>query len=217
MDYLGPFTKSRSGNRYVPVMTDYHTKWVEAVACPAASAAEAAKGFVEQVLLRHGTPETIISDRGQHCVGKLAEETFRLMGMNHVTTTAYHPQANGLCERFNCTLADILSMYVSLHHRDWDEFLFYTLLAYNSSQHETTGFTPFFLLNEHEPVLLINVTLRAQDGDRNTLVTYKIAFHLRQAYWLVSKRERNQQQRNKERYNATRRSADFHPGDLVYV
>lgn len=105
MDFLGPFTKSQSGNRYILVMTDYHTKWVEAVACPAATAAEAAQGFVREIVLRHGAPGRIITDRGQHFVASLIEEIFKAMGTDHVKTTAYHPQTNGLCERFNRTLA----------------------------------------------------------------------------------------------------------------
>lgn len=217
MDFIGPFTKSKAGNRYIVVITDYHTKWVEAVACPAATAAEAARAFVEQIVLRHGAPEKVISDRGQHFVANLTEEIFRLVGSEHATTTAYHPQANGLCERFNRTLADMLSMYVSSHHRDWDEFLPYVLFAYNSSTHETTGFTPFFLLHGHEPTLPVDVGSGAQRGFDYTLDAMKVARRLRQARKIVNEREKRQQEKNKRSYDARRRSVVYHQGDLVYL
>lgn len=82
------------------------------------------------------------------------------MGTNHVTTPVYHPQVNGLCERFNRTLADMLSMYILSHHHDWDEFVPFVLFAYNSSQQETTGFIPSFLLHGHESVVPIDVNLQ---------------------------------------------------------
>lgn len=160
MDFLGPFRKSRSGNRYILVMTDYHSKWVEAVALPTASASDAARGFVENVVLWHGAPDKLLTDRGRHFVASLIEDIFKLMQTNHATTTAYHPQTNGLCERFNRTLADMISMYVSSNHSDWDEFLPYLLFDYNSSHHDTMGYTPFFLLHGHEPNLPVGISLK---------------------------------------------------------
>lgn len=217
MDFLGPFVKSKRGHRYVLVMTDYHSKWVEAVACPAATAAEAAQAFVEQVVLRHGAPAKIITDRGKHFISTFIEEVFRAMGSNHVTTTAYHPQTNGLCERFNRTLADMLSMYVSTDHRDWDEFLPYVVFGYNSSQHETTGFTPFFLLHGREPTLPIDASLNLQRDNEGAFNAYAVARRLRQARELVAQRERDQQTKNKRAYDARRRGAVFRPGQFVYV
>lgn len=118
MDFLGPLTSSQDGNKYVVVIIDYHTKWVETVATPDATAASAAKAFMQAVVLRHGAPETVLTDRGRHFVSEMMEELFRLLDTNHARTTAYHPQTNGLCERFNRTLADMISKYVSSGHQD---------------------------------------------------------------------------------------------------
>ena len=52
-----------------------------------------------------------------------AGKVLKLLETNHLTTTSYHPQTNGLCERLNHTLADMLSMYISSDHRNWDEIL----------------------------------------------------------------------------------------------
>ena len=59
-------------------------------------------------------------------------------------TTAYHPETDGLVERFNGMLTSMLSMYVSGHRRDWDTFLPFVMFAYRKSIHESTQVTPFF-------------------------------------------------------------------------
>lgn len=156
---MGPLTESQGGNKYIVVMVDYYTKWVEAVATPEATAACAAKAFMDSMVLRHGAPERVITDKGRHFTAEMMEELFRLTSTNHTSTTAHHPQTNGLCERFNRTLAAMISKYVSAHHRDWDQFLQYVVFAYNSSVHETTGYSPFFLLHGREPTLPIDATL----------------------------------------------------------
>lgn len=61
-------------------------------------------------------------------------------------STPYHLQTNGLMERTNWTLVNTLSMYVEANHKDWDDVLPFITYAFNTAQHETTGYSPFFLL-----------------------------------------------------------------------
>lgn len=68
------------------------------------------------------------------------------MGIHKSTTTAYHPQCDGLVERQNRTLQDILSSYVSAHWDDWDQLVSLAVYAYNTSTHESTGFSPYELV-----------------------------------------------------------------------
>ncbi|GBN65340.1 hypothetical protein AVEN_100055-1 [Araneus ventricosus] len=65
-------------------------------------------------------------------------------------TIAYHPQTNGLTERFNKTLTDMLYMYVDVEQRNWDQILPFVTFAYNMARQETTGLTPFYLLYGRE-------------------------------------------------------------------
>uniref|UniRef100_A0A090XF40 RNA-directed DNA polymerase n=2 Tax=Ixodes ricinus TaxID=34613 RepID=A0A090XF40_IXORI len=217
MDFLGPLTSSQDGNKYVVVIIDYHTKWVETVATPDATAASAAKAFMQAVVLRHGAPETVLTDRGRHFVSEMMEELFRLLDTNHARTTAYHPQTNGLCERFNRTLADMISKYVSSSHQDWDQFLPYATFAYNSSVHDTTGYSPFFLLYGHEPTLPIDAMLHLQLGHLKTPSNEEVMRRWESAKQIVAERERRAQRNNKERYDQHRRTSRFKPGDLVYI
>ncbi|GBM48927.1 hypothetical protein AVEN_18427-1 [Araneus ventricosus] len=65
----------------------------------------------------------------------------------HLLTTAYHPQTNGLTERLNKTLDDMLAMYVDVDQKNWDNILPFVTFAYNSAKQETMGFSPFCLIH----------------------------------------------------------------------
>ncbi|GFW66077.1 transposon Ty3-I Gag-Pol polyprotein [Trichonephila clavipes] len=71
---------------------------------------EIAKFLLEEIVLRHGAPRVIITDRGAVFRSRLVSSLVDLCNIDHRFTTAYHPQTNGLTERFNKTLADMLSM-----------------------------------------------------------------------------------------------------------
>jgi hypothetical protein len=144
IDLLGPFPLSNTGNKMIIVAVDYLTKWVELRAMPTGKADMVATFFVEQIVLRHGAPESIISDQGKCFIATLTQAVMKNLGTNHKTTSSYHSQANGLVERMNHTLAAMLSMYVSADHKDWDEALPYVCFAYNTARQDSTGYSPFF-------------------------------------------------------------------------
>ena len=162
MDLLGPFPSSASGNRWIVVCTDYSTRYAETKAVPHATAKEVAKFFIEQIVLRHGAPEAVITDRGAAFTANLMQEILRLSHTQHRRTTAYHPQTNGLTERLNKTLGDMLAMYVDIEHKTWDEILPYVTFAYNTAIQETTGYTPFHLVYGREPTTMLDAMLPHQ-------------------------------------------------------
>ena len=169
MDILGPFPTSQAGNRYIIVAVDYVTKWAEAAALPIAGAQQVADFFLNEVLLCHDAPRKLTTDQGKCFTAKMMQKVVRAMETNHQTTTAYHPQANGLVERLNHTLADMLSMYVSRDHTNWDVTLPFVRFAYNTSKQESTGKSPFYLMHGRHPVIPIDAICGA-DPDPKQLV-----------------------------------------------
>ena len=65
-----------------------------------------------------------------------------LFEIDKTRTTPYHPRSDGLCERMNKTLQQMLKAFVDSSRTDWDEHIPYLLMAYRSTVHESTGFTP---------------------------------------------------------------------------
>ena len=116
-----------------------------------------AKLLAEHIVPRHGVPRKLLSDRGANFLSKLMIELYKLLGIQKVNTTAYHPQTDGLVERFNRTLTDTLAKSAKDNRRNWDKRLPQVLFAYRTSPQESTELTPFMLLHGREAVLLYSV------------------------------------------------------------
>ena len=83
-----------------------------------------------------------------------------MCGVKHIISAAYHPQTNGLDERFNQMLQRSLLKMVEENKNDWERFLDPILLAYRTSKQASTKYSPFFLMYGREPRLLIDVQLK---------------------------------------------------------
>ena len=141
---------TQAGNKYAVVFIDYLTKWVEVFAVPDQTAETVARLFVEGVVCRHGVPQELLSDHGGNFLSELMQEVCRLMGMKKLNTLGYHPQCNGLVERFNSTLIQML-VKVTKNPKDWDRCLPYVVYAYHTTAQESTKESPFFLLYVRDP------------------------------------------------------------------
>ncbi|PIK57505.1 Retrovirus-related Pol polyprotein from transposon [Apostichopus japonicus] len=142
MDIMGPLPVSSRGNRYVVVIADYFTKWTEAFAIADMEAETVARVLVEEFICRFGVPEELHTDQGRQFESELFQHMCRLLDIHKTRTTPFHPQSDGMVERFNRTLEDMLSLVVSENQKDWDAWLPYLLMAYRSAEHESTGFSP---------------------------------------------------------------------------
>ncbi|UYV70481.1 K02A2.6-like, partial [Cordylochernes scorpioides] len=150
IDLLGRFPISHLGNKWIIVCTDYLTRYAITRALPSADAQQVAKFVLEDVVLKHGAPREIITDRGRVFQSKLISELTGLCSSAQRFTTAYHPQMNGLTERLNKTLANMMSMYMDVEQKEWDVILPFITFAYNTAKQDTTGFTPFSLIHGRE-------------------------------------------------------------------
>jgi hypothetical protein len=113
MDIVCPFPEIRRGHWYILVIGDYFTKWKEAFPIKDMEAATAAKHLVDEVICRLGVPTTIHTDQGKNFDSALIKEICELLGIKKTRTTPYHPQSDGLVERFNRTLVGMLSITMS--------------------------------------------------------------------------------------------------------
>jgi len=171
IDILGELPLTENGNKYVVVISDYFTKWTEALPMPNMEAVTVARLLVEQVVCRFGMPQIIHSDQGRQFESHLFQEMCKMMNIQKTRTSPYHPQSDGMVERFNRTLATMLSAYVQENQRDWDAHLPYVMMAYRSSEHETTGMSPNMLMFGHEVSTPLDLMFEMPHVGRQNSVT----------------------------------------------
>ena len=159
MDFVGPLPLSESGNRYLLVMADYYTRWVEAIPLPDQRAETVARVILRDIVSSYDVPAVLHSDKGPNFESKLIKELANLLGIKKVKTTAYHPQCDGLVERLNQTILRMLSKHVAENQKDWDLWLPCVLLAYISAKQSSTGQSPFRLMYGREARLPADVAM----------------------------------------------------------
>ena len=120
IDVLGPLPTTEAGNKYILVIADYFTKWVEAFPLPNQEAKTVADKLVNEVVCRFGIPLIIHTDQGRNFKSALFTEMCQLLDIQKTRTTPYHPQSDGMVERFNGTLEMQLSKFVDYNQKVWD-------------------------------------------------------------------------------------------------
>lgn len=215
IDLLGPFPRSTDGNRWVIVCVDHLTRYCETAALPSATAKDVSIFLLFQVILRHGPPRIVISDRGRQFTADVVEETLRLCSSSFRHSTPYHPQTNGLVERTNRTLANMLSMYIDSAHKNWDTILPFITYAFNTARHETTGYSPFFLLYARPPRYNLDTMLPYSAHHSEPI--NEILCRAEEARRLARLRTVTSQDRSKIRYDDRHRHVHFNPGDQVWL
>ncbi|GJV13674.1 reverse transcriptase domain-containing protein [Tanacetum coccineum] len=129
IDFMGPFPSSH-GNKYILVVVDYLSKWVEAKALPTNDARVVVK-FLKSLFARFGTPRAIISDRGTHFCNDQFAKVMSKYGVTHCLAIAYHPQTSGQVEVSNHGLKSILERTVGENRASWSRQTMMTLMGHH--------------------------------------------------------------------------------------
>ena len=110
VDFAGPLPLSEGKNRYILVCINYATRYPEAVPLKTQDA-ETVANVLFGIFSRVGIPTEILSDQGSNFMSELISELCRLLKIRRLSTTPYHPMANGLLENFNGVLKMMLKAY----------------------------------------------------------------------------------------------------------
>ena len=134
------------GNRHVVVFQDFLTKWPLVFPVPDQKAVRLVKLLTEEVIPLFGVPEALLSDRGTNLMSHLMLDICKKLGIRKLNTTAYHPECDGMVERFNRTLKTAIRKHAATYGPQWDRYLSGILFAYRNIPHDSTGEKPSYLL-----------------------------------------------------------------------
>ena len=223
IDILGPLPKTEDGNKYILVLTDYFTRWAEAYPLPNQATEEVAKVFMNQFIARFGVPRQLYTDKGTQFESKLFHELAKRLGIDKTRTTAMHPQSDGMVERLNRTIEETLSKFVARHQRDWDKHVYFVLMAYRSSVHESTGFSPSLLMLGREielPVDLLfgpNPNSKSYEENKEGNYLEDLTATLWDVHAIARDKMRDASDRQKKQYDHKIFARQYSVGDAVWV
>lgn len=218
MDYLTLET-CKGGYSYVLVVTDHFTRYAQAIPTRNMSAkttADALCGYIQH----YGIPRRFHSDQGANFCGTVIRHLCELLAIEKSRTSPYHPSGNGTCERFNRTLMNMLGTLDSDQKKDWKRFLGPLTYAYNSTRHDTTGYSPFQLLFGRQPRLPVDLVFGIGESEGVPKVpdyVKDLRARMCQSFELASAKAKESQLRQKTTYDLKARHAFLDIGDRVLV
>jgi len=219
LDLIGPLPKTRKGNRYIIVLVDYFTKWVEAEPLKQTSSDKVIR-FLKNVFARHGVPELLIADNGPQFYSEKTKAFLDLHDVYVHYTAIYHPASNGEVENRNKEIVKYLKL-LGNKEEDWDEVLPSALWALRTCKHERTKFSSFELLYGRQDLQPLELSLNKEGRNRyENDEEYLIQKFIQHQKWIQEAIE-NIETTNKlwsdRRKQIRRMRVEYKPGDLILV
>lgn len=208
---------SACGNRYAVVIMDYFSKFVRVYPVKRQDAETVTTVLLDWVY-DLGVPDRIHSDQGGQFESDLFQQMCRRLGIQKTRTTPYHPESDGMVERFMRTLKDMVAKYIDPQGQGWDTDIKAYTMAYNSSIHAVTGYSPFFLLHGFNPKMPLEATMAPPD-DAVPIRSY-LAERLKaisSAYKQVMRKTQESANKMAARYDEHASGEAYTTGDRVWI
>ena len=213
MDLIGPMATSTNGNKYALTVIDHCSGWAEVYPLPDKTNQGVWQAISNHFIPTHGVPEIIITDRGMEFNSNDFNQYLSQIGVDHRTTTSFHPNSNGKSERFNRSFKQLLSKLINNNTAAWEAKIPDALLAYRNSVSVTTGFTPFHLLYGRKPRTPFSQLL-----DPNNHNTFGPRLHnLAQTLQIARQHNQASRQANHDRIMRKANAAHLQAGDTVII
>lgn len=212
--------RSKGGIENVLVVTDHFSRYAQAYPTKDQKARTVAKVLWKNFFCRFGFPAKLHTDQGRNFESAIVKELCKITGITKSHTTPYHPQGNGTSERFNRTLINMLGTLPPHLKPRWHEYVDAMTHAYNCTRHDSTGYTPYYLMFGRHPRLPVDLVFgTSTSNSQGTYSDYVQTLHdcLLEAYAQASNSSRIAKEHQKKYYDQKAKDQVFSPGDRVLV
>ncbi|KAL0539505.1 hypothetical protein IC582_023720 [Cucumis melo] len=177
------------------------------------SAKQVAEKFVEEIISKHGIPNSIVTDRDKVFLSHFWKELFTAMGTSLKRSTAFHPQTDGQTERVNRCLETYLRCFCNEQPTKWHRCIPWAELWYNTTFHASAKTTPFQIVYGRPPPPLV----RYGDIKSNNNSVEQLLKERDLVISALKENLRMAQNRMKKQADLHRRELKFKVGDEVYL
>lgn len=216
-DYIGKLPRTQKGNSYILTFIDHFTKFVKLYSVPDQTAKTTAEKFLD-FACTFGFPQYLYSDKGPCFISDVFKRLCKRLGVTKLNTTPLNPRANGQSERINLNIKKSLSIFAQ-ETEQWDDYVNYYELLYNSSLHSVTHEKPAFLHLSYDPTLPTDVIheetpiIKPSYDDYVARKTYQLQYTFKKVRDSIIKAAEDQEQYQ----HKTAKYRNFYPGQLVYL
>ena len=220
IDCVGPLPRTRSGNQYILTIMCTATRFPEGI-----PVRNIKTRTISKVLLKFfttfGLPKEIQSDQGSNFTAREFKQVMENLGVKQVLSSAYHPESQGVLERFHSTLKTMMRTYCLEHDKDWDEGVPLLLFAVREVVQESLGYSPFEMVFGHQvrgPLSLLSEQWTNAEVEMNVVdYIHRFKEKLQETWTLAKKHLVASQSHMKTWYDKKARSRRFKPGEQVLV
>ena len=221
VDCVGPLPRSRSGHEYLLTIMCTTTRFPEAIPLRKITAPAIVKALIKFFTLV-GLPKSIQSDQGTNFMSNIFKQVMKELGIKQHTSSAYHPESQGVLERFHQTLKSMLRTYCFENGKDWEDGVPLALFAVREVVQESLGFSPFELVFGHTvrgPLKLLKEKWLAEESNESNLLSYVSKFkeRLAKACEMAKVNLKDAQRVMKSNYDKKSKPREFKVGDKVLV
>ena len=218
IDFITKLPRTKRGHDSVLTVVDRATKFCHFIPCTESiSAKETADLFWNKIVSLHGMPRAIHSDRDVRFQSQFWKELWRISGTKLKFSTAYHPQTQGLVEKMNQVVEQVIRCSLDQEKRikDWDLVLPTIEFVVNSSVNKSIGYSPFFLMHGYHPVSPVELI---RDREDSKLENVNEFLNRMNDTWNKAKQNMNQAQERMKTYEDRRRhKMNFEENDKVLL
>ena len=216
LDFIGPLTPTKQGHKYILSVIDHYSKYAVAYATFQQNT-NTVIDCLKQYFSQFGIPERILTDQGRCFISQPFQDFLNLWGISKATSTSYHPQTQGLVERFNGTIISILKRYVYEMPDTWDENLPLATFAYNTSIQRVNNFTPHEVMYGRKAKTSLSTLVKNNSKLSPAEHVLKVQRDLQRINTIIGDNQQIASQKEQERYNKKTAGDVFSVGDHVLL
>ena len=217
IDLQGPFPAS-NGYKYVLTIICMFSKFAVCVPLRNKEAHTVAKAMVDHYFIKFGLCQVLLSDLGLEFENEVMAALTQSLGITKIRCTSYRPQSNAICEVLHRVLNTMFAKCVRNDQKDWSEWLQYITFCYNSAEHSSTGFPPFYIFFGRMPIWTIDLSLpKVEEGKSVPEYVADVTWKLQKANEVVRTNLSTAWHASSKWYNRKVKPKSFAEGDIVRV